>query len=106
MELHHLARTVVLFLREPKGHDSRQKSESGSQQGVRRTQTQKAGCRREQEAFREQLPDQPRASSAEREPDGHFAAPCLGAGEQEVGEIRAFSRIIKKLHANPPTENG
>jgi len=43
----------------------------------------------EQCALREQLPDEPPASGAERTPDRHLAATRGGAGQQQVGPVGA-----------------
>ena len=51
-----------------------------------------AACGREDQAFRQQHPDQPGASGADREADGDFAGARLAAAQQQSGDVRARDR--------------
>ena len=55
----------------------------------REKQSADAANSRQKHAFDEQLPDDSAAARPERGAEGHFLPPNGGAGEEEVGDIRA-----------------
>ena len=63
--------------------DERLNGEAGEQQA------QGATRERQQRPFGHELSDQPRAACAKSQTDGKFSTPRLGAGQQQVCEIRA-----------------
>ena len=56
---------------------------------VREQQPRSAAEHRQHHAFGQQLPDQPRALRAQREPDRHFSPTLRRAGEQQVRDVDA-----------------
>ena len=69
----------------------RRQKECGQHASPERRRADAGGAaeQREQQRFGEQLPDQPRAGHAERQPQRDLAPPRHGSGEQEVGDVGA-----------------
>jgi hypothetical protein len=71
--------------RKARGIDANQRLDARA----RDHEAERATHEREQDAFGQELAQQASASGAERRADRKLAAPCFGAREQQVGQVRA-----------------